>query len=294
MYVYPVMQTQPTANSRRYLNREQLEKVMSRCDVWYLVYPNAVHQLIADRKENEIFGLSVLPAGQVFQKSLSEMQELLRAFEYQQTDFQQAHVVVVDPRYTFVPDALFEPRNAETYLHIIHPEAKWHTVHYERIAAMQMVNVYELGDLFFGAARLLFPGANFHHYAGMIAEAVLKGDTGHSNERIYVHLHDMGMDVIHGKDGKLTYHNYFPFEADTDIVYFLLSVAEVLQFKGDQWEVMLCGNVSSDNSLISLMKKYIPEVLLFKRPSQIGIPHSFREVPDHQYFIETACLLCAS
>lgn len=288
------MQIQPATLSRKYINRENLEQNKHRCDVWYTVYPHAIHQLIADKKEKEVYGLTVVPAEKLFEKSLSELQTILAAFEYAPGDFSNAHVIAVDPRYTFVPDPLFESQQPGNYLDLIQPKAKWNSVHYDRIPALQMVDVYQMSDLFFGAARLVFPGANVRHYAGILAEAFLKTEVKTQKERLYVHFQEKGMDIFRYDNGRLVYHNYFPFEADTDIVYFILSVAEVMQFKSNQWEVLLSGNVASDNSLLSLMKKYIPHVLLLKRQDLWQVPVMMREIPEHQYFIESAGLLCAS
>jgi hypothetical protein len=83
-------------------------------------------------------------------------------------------------------------------------------------------------------------------------------------------------------------------EADTDIIYFILSVAELLKLDQQKLLVSLFGNISASSSLIGLMKKYIAHVELMKRPEQYDYPASFREFQEQQYFIQICSLLCAS
>jgi hypothetical protein len=100
------------------------------------------------------------------------------------------------------------------------------------------------------------------------------------------------MDVVHIRNGQLQFVNTFPFEADTDIVFFLLSVAEQQKMNNDKLAVLLSGEVSQSDALINMLKKYIPEVLLQTRPEEFIYPAAFREFQDQQYYQSLAALLC--
>jgi hypothetical protein len=88
--------------------------------------------------------------------------------------------------------------------------------------------------------------------------------------------------------------NSFKAEADTDIVYFVLSVAELLKLNQEKLQVNLFGNISNTGTLLGLMKKYISHVELMKRTDAYSYPASFREFQDQQNYLQINCLLCAS
>ena len=284
------MQTQEVPTIKKYIDRDSYAKLSHSCEVWYYLYAGGINQVIYSNEHKVVISLYALTVPKLFERSLSEIKTLIQSFEFAGAEFQQVHAVFVNPTYTFVPDALFDANDAATYLKLIHSAHKVSSVHYERL--QHTVTVYEVNDLFYNAIRLALPGVEFHHYSGMLAQVFGSMNQKKQNDRVYINFLDEGMDVFYYNGNALHYHNYFPFESDTDVVYFLLSVAETIQLSTDNWEVVVSGNITSESSLIGLMKKYIPRVLLLKRPEFMEYPSAFREFQDQQYYIELAGLAC--
>ncbi len=286
------MQTQEVSGLKRYIDQELYARVSGRCEVWYLFYANEIQQWIADAAHKKVVGLQIQKVKNVFGMSLSELKNAILAFDNQGDEFQQTHVIIVDSKYTFVPDALFDAAEAPTYLQLVHAIGKLQSTYFDRKG--EMVIVYPVNDLFYNAVRLVLPGMVMHHYTGMLAETFALLSDKKQPYRVQVHFAGEGMDIFYFKDNKLFYHNYFPFESDTDVVYFLLSVAEILSLPSDNWEVMLSGEIAAENSLIQLMKKYIPRVVLAKRPDVFDYPAAFREFQEQNHFAGLSAILCAS
>jgi hypothetical protein len=284
------MQTQVSTGVKKYFDKETYDNYQGQCEAWYFFYPDSVHRLICHSSSATVIGLHIIPAEGLYHKSLSSIREIMASVEGSGDEFQQTHAVIVDSRYTFVPEALFDASAAKTYLQLIHTPRKLHSVYSERL--QERVTVYPLHDLFYNAVRIALPGIVFHHYAGLLATAFSGMHDKKQTQRLYVHTGIQGMDIFHYEGTRLKFHNYFPYESDTDVVYFILSVAEQLNLNPDQREVVLCGSVTSDGSLVSLMKKYIPQVLLLQRPVHLKYPASFREFQEQHYFIELSSQLC--
>jgi hypothetical protein len=111
-------------------------------------------------------------------------------------------------------------------------------------------------------------------------------------DRLYVNLHANFLEIFYYNKQQFVFHNHFPFESDTDIIYFLLSVSETLEIPSDKLEVIISGQFSNQSPLIGLMKKYIPQVFFMPRPDVYQYPVSFRELQDHQYFLQLTGPLC--
>jgi hypothetical protein len=68
------------------------------------------------------------------------------------------------------------------------------------------------------------------------------------------------MDLIYYNGQQLQFSNIFQTEAETDIIYFILSVAEQQNLPANQLQLVLMGDVNSTGTLLPFLKKYIPNL----------------------------------
>jgi predicted Abi (CAAX) family protease len=151
--------------------------------------------------------------------------------------------------------------------------------------------VFAVPQLFVSTVKVLFPQADVSHYAAFMLQAFATINQK-QRDTVYVNLHPKYMDVVHLHEQELLFSNTFHTEADTDIIYFILSVAEQQKINGDKLKLVLSGDVNANGALLSLLKKYVPDVTLLKRDAGYMYPASFREFQDQQYFTSTAVLVC--
>jgi len=276
------METQTGKRIRNYSDKEMYQEIRGRCERWIICYPDAMHQLLVSN--NTVYSLQIIEQENLFEKSLTDIRQITQSFEFAMDEFQQVHAVIADTRYTLVPDVLFDADKSAEYYKLLFSVQRLHTVHFERFK--DMVCLYQVNDLFHSALRLALPGVTFHHYIPSFLSAMMDEHEKQNNDTLYVNLFKTGMDIFCMKDGKLSYHNHFPFESDTDVVYFLLSVAETILPQIENWKVELSGDIMIDGSLHGLMKKYIPKVSMAVRPKKLRLPSVFRDIPAHQQRID--------
>jgi hypothetical protein len=287
------MSTQTLPLIKNYIDRELLDQIAATCDLWVQFGSNRITLFAADKTNQRIAGLTVLEVNDnsVFQKGLFELRSWLEGLELYGKEYSNTHIVFETPQYSIMPEALFVAEKADAMLAMHHDLPKFSAVKNNRIAAKQWVNVYSVPEIFMNTVKVLFPQADMHHYAEYLLLALLNfNDKQH--DTLYINMHAQYMDIVHLHGQELRFINTFQTEADTDIIYFILSVAEQQKINGDRLQLVLTGDVNANGSLLSLLRKYVPNVTLFKRVEGYSYPASFREFQDQQYFSATSILLC--
>jgi hypothetical protein len=262
-------------NIKRYIDNEYIEQHAADLDVWYYFYESRITCLICNRHDKRVAGLLTIEQKDVIELSLSQLKDALSQIGLPELSSEQIHPVIVDSRYTIVPEPLYVGEKAEIMFKLVHPF------------------LYATSELFYRTLRVVFPGSEIHHYATDLFKYIEQFGNNPAN-RLYVHLHATYFDVINYQKQNLTYHNTFPYEADTDIIYFLLSLCENLHIPSEKIEVVLSGDFNSNHALTGLMKKYIPTVTIMQRNEEWTYAASMRELQEQQYFMELTGLLCAS
>lgn len=229
----------------------------------------------------------------VFQLSFSGLNQLLQTLEWANKPFRQVRVFIDDHNYTLVPDALFDAQQPQQYLSLIHKITPHHAVLTDHFGNQRATVVYYLPTEFKRNVEQFFgTSVTFKHQATnllTIAGAFSDEDLKHS---LLIDYHHGFVNVLHMVKNEIRFLNTFTIEADTDLVYFILSVAEQQQLPATRFKVFLQGDISVTSSAVALLKKYVPEVQMVKRLDGIHYPLAFREFQDQQYFLPIHSLLC--
>lgn len=286
------MSTQTLPLIKNYIDREQLQQIAATCDLWVQFAANRITFFAADKTNQRIAGLTVLELtdNSIFQKGLFELRSWMEGLELYGKEYSNTHLIFETPQYSIVPEALFLAEKADAMLALQHDLPKFSVVRSNRIDAGHWVNVYAVPEIFLNTIKVLFPQADVHHYAEYLLPALLNINDRKS-DTLYVNMHAQYMDVVHLHAHELRFMNTFQTEADTDIIYFILSVAEQQKINADKLQLVLTGDVNANGTLLSLLRKYVPNVTLFKRMDDYSYPASFREFQEQQFFTATSVLL---
>lgn len=289
------MSTQTLPVIKKYLDRELISSLQSGNELWVHAASNRISLLAVDADKTHIVGLSVIEVADhsLFQKGLFELRSFLEGVELFGLEYQQVHLVFETPQFTIVPDVLFSSESAETVLKNLFELPKFYSVKNNRMDSHHWVNVYAVPEIFCSTLKVLFPQADIRHYAEFLLKS-FQAQNQKGQDTLFVNLHDSFMDIVHFHQRDLRFCNTFRFEAETDIIYFILSVAEQQKISSDKLDIVLSGDVNANGALLQLLRKYVPGVELFKRPEGLVYPASFREFQDQQYYTSLSVLLCES
>lgn len=284
------MTTQTLPTVKNYLDRELLAQKAASSNFWVIVAENRICFFVADKHNKTTIGLTVIEsADSFFQKGLFELRSLIEPLEISKYEYSNSHIVFETPLFTIAPNALFTIGKAELFLESVHPIPKFYTVKTDRLENHELVTIYAVPEIFCSTLKVIFPLATLHHYTSFLIPSVSKLQY---QSHLFVQVHREYIDMIIWQKNSLRFANTFTYEADTDIIYFILSVAEQQKIQNESLEILLAGDLSITGTLLPLLKKYIPNVDIFKRSSDYSYPASFKEFQDQQYFTTSSILLC--
>jgi len=287
------MSTQTLPSIKNYIDTELVQQISSDCELWVYASPKSIKLLAACKEKKQVTGLTVLEigSGSIFQKGLFELRSLLEGLTMFSQQYRHIHLVFETPYFTLIPEALFTADKEEILINSLHEIPKFYTVKCNRYLADNVVAAYAIPDIFCSTLKVLFPEASVNHYATALIEATrtLKEKT---IQPFYVNIHENYIDLIYFKENHLQFINTFKTEAETDIIYFILSVADQQNLQVNVLQLVIMGDINSSGTLLTFLKKYIPNVSFIKRTSDYNFPASFREFEPHHHFSTLAVLLC--
>jgi hypothetical protein len=285
------MSTQTLPDIKNYIDQEGLDHSSTKADLWVIASASRLCFFAANKNEKRALGLTVLefPKQDVFQKGLFELRSLLESLALFQKEFNQAHIVFETKQFTFIPTVLFDGQYQNTLLQSVHTIPKFYEVKAQKVDSINCVNVFAVPSIFNSTLKVLFPQADVQHYATYLG--AMAASFNNTNKVIYVNVHADFIDIICVHQQKVAFINTFDAGADTDIIYYMLSVAENQQIHSPV-SVFMMGDFSETVSMLSLLKKYVKEVNIYKRNVEHSFPAIFKEFQDHQYFTATSILHC--
>lgn len=88
-------------------------------------------------------------------------------------------------------------------------------------------------------------------------------------QKLFLHCQPNHFELVIIEKGKLLFANSFEYETSEDFLYYLLFTAEQLGMDPEDFELVLCGNISNDAEAYKLAWNYIKNI------SFAGPLHSF-------------------
>lgn len=227
-----------------------------------------------------------------FNASANEIKNGIDMLEWLSHQYKQVRVFINNNLYTLVPEALFENDNAAEYLHAVHKVTSTHQILTTAVQNRQAVCVFALSKTMLTAIKqYINPASMLHHSANMIQLANQFNETD-LKHHLLVNIEQDFISVLLYQQNEIHYFNTFIVETDTDIVYFILSVAEMLKLPKDKFGIYLLGNFSNTSATVQLLKKYVTNVHLMPRLQSVQYPIAMREVQEHQHYLPLHTLLC--
>jgi predicted RNA-binding protein with EMAP domain len=135
------------------------------------------------------------------------------------------------------------------------------------------------------------PSADIIHHSLLFIKACYISLNNLTENNVFIQVNKDNFDLLHFKNDQVNFFNNFKFNNNTDIVYYLLAVAEELGISGDL-NLIVYGEIDSNNSLFSVLEKYFKNMQLGKRNLRFTYPIAFDKIPEHHYFTALNVLLC--
>lgn len=200
-------------------------------------------------------------------------------------------VIIADDSSIMVPDALNNVSELETYYKVNRKPFNNAQFLYHRLDFQHMVNVFNIRNEILKFVRFNMPTADIMHHSLLFVKACHFLSSSHADENLYLNINADSIDLLQFKDGQVNFFNSFKFDNHTDVVYYILAVAEQLGITNNL-QLTIYGNVESHDSLFALLGKYCKNMHLGKRNTRFTYPIALENVPEHFYFTALNVLLC--
>ena len=190
-------------------------------------------------------------------KSLGSVRSVFDSDEMLRLKYKSSCCLSVSPRYTFVPEHLFAPTDADEYLTFNLGATTGEQAHYHLSRAAKAYHVFSCPEDLTALLRTHHPSINFFHHSKPFLESVLSDvQTG-----IAVCFYSKWMDILAVKNKKMLFYNSFQINAPADSVYYLAGAANMFDFQLSSLRLTYAGNVKQMPPEISILKNYVGQIV---------------------------------
>lgn len=214
----------------------------------------------------------------------SASNEINRCFSKFPSSASKVNIGITDTLYTLIPKALFDDQKLEAYLSLNHPkeEIEKFNIQYDTIENLQLVIVYGIPKAIKEIAENKFSIVNWNHFSKALLEtASLQHKKG---KKVQLHIQSNRFDVLLLNDGELSFFNSFPYKSVEDFIYYLLYVMEQLDLDRNEQQLELVGEFEKDSALYETLYKYIRNVSIGGRSTDVNFSEILSELPKQYYF----------
>ena len=160
----------------------------------------------------------------------------------------------------------------------------------DKITSLGSINIYKISILLRELLNAYFKNYQLIHYTtpallGTFSEAV-------EQDALHIYLNQGFLHIIYKEGKSLKLINSYDYETHEDILYYILAVYEQLGLNLKNLKLKIHGDTIRFAELFSLLKKYIMEVSLGSRPSNMIYDVSLDPIPEHLFYQLFAAPLC--
>lgn len=245
-------------------------------------------------RNNRIMGLRTLTTASnlLDPGSSTPLQDAVERMEWYKPGYMETRLFIEDEKFTLVPEPLFESDKAATYLNLVHKNIERDKILTARLPKHAAVCVFGVNEHLFRFIHNRFGNASVSHINQVLIQLASQYNTNDLKNHLLVHISNGFISVLYYQNKEIKFINTFTTESDTDLVYYVLSIATLQKLPQEKFGIIVMGDVSATSSTVNLLKKYVPEVLMANRLEGIQYPVSFREFQDQQYYLSIHSLLC--
>jgi len=186
----------------------------------------------------------------------------------------------VSPRYTFVPEHLFSPSEAEQFLTFNQGALAGEQPLSHHSRAAQAHHVFSCPDGLMILLRMYHPHIHFiHHSKPFIESVVAETQTG-----MAIYFYSGWLDIVVVKNKKMLFYNSFQINAPADSVYYLVGVANMFDIPLLSTSLMCAGNLKQMPPEIAILKNYVGQMVECEPLHAVTYSHCILE-PFRRNFI---------
>jgi len=188
---------------------------------------------------------------------LSEYQSIFERDDILGLRYKSCKNMLVSPRFTLVPDYLFDDDSKELYMTFNHGEATDNQTLQNHVKSTSLYNVFSYPNDLTDLLNTYQPNIKlFHHATTFLNTIVSRYSTA-----LAVRFYSGYLDIVFIENGKLLFYNTFLIDAPEDAVYYLLVVSNLFDIDLKTQKLIYAGNYEQMPTEIAILNNYVESIV---------------------------------
>lgn len=264
-----------------------------RYKFFLVIAPQQMTTIIADEQINRIVSIKTFTNKKVsfLDMDYNDLKLLTQITDEFLPNYKSKTVIIANDASILVPDSLNNSVELETYYKVNKKVLLLSQVLYNKLNFKSIVNVFNVRNEILKFVRFNMPTADIIHQSLLFIKACFNLPVQQTNENLFIHINPDYIDVLQFSNDEVSFFNSFKYDNQTDIVYYILAVAEQLGITLNL-QLTIFGNIDSNDTLFALLNKYCKNMHFGKRNSRFSYPITLENVPQQYHFTALNVLLC--
>ncbi len=183
----------------------------------------------------------------------------------------------VSPRCTLVPEYLFDPAYAATYLNFNHGWKAGEQVLHNYILPARLYNVFSYPRSLLALLQRYHPSIKLFHQASLFLRSVVTKPFSTDKPRVVVYCYSDYMDIAIVQAKKILFYNTFQLIDTEDAVYYLAGVLNLFEMKLSSTKLYYTGSFKEALSRLETVRIYVERVVEFEPLDTVTYSHYLTE-----------------
>ena len=192
----------------------------------------------------------------------ANLKEMLARTDALHHPFLDTTILVDTPRFTTVPQPLFEDEQMETVFYQNFAAVHNETVLCNELGGSQVVVVFGMDKHAHQWLTEQYPDARFFAAVSPLIEHFAHRSAEQKGRQLFAHLREQQIEVLAYSDGAPQLINAFACSQTADRLYYLLYCWQQLGMDAERDELHLAGELREKEALIAELRKYVRQVTM--------------------------------
>lgn len=241
--------------------------------------------------QNQPLYLITYPVEAVIEMTLAEhLINAVKHFQFSKKGYEHVLVNYVTKQFTLCPANFYSQESVRAVLEFNVGKVNDQLILTDEINS-DIKLIYAIDEQLKSMLDRLFPQHQIRHSLTVLSKLILSAEE-FTKENILLSVQGNYIELVVKQENKLVLVNQFSIKTQEDILYYVLFVMEQYQFNPLFVMVSVLGNVNTDSSLVSALKKYVKNIHLAKGHKSInwtevqGMPQHFNYTLINRLFCE--------
>jgi len=198
--------------------------------------------------------------------------------------YKSSSLLWVSPRYTLVPEQLFDPMEADLYLTFNQGTVADEYILHRYIRPARSYCVFSCPEELMNLMQTYQPRIRFFHQSEPFIESFFAGSSTTDEVNMAIYYYQHWLDVVMSKNEKLLFYNSFQINAPADSFYYLLGVTNLFDVVLLSTKLKYAGNLKQMPPEIEILKGYVGSIVDFEQSGAFTYSHYIAE-PFRRNFI---------